>query len=294
VGEVLASYAREIGPTLAGAETLAYCIKPLAAFFGGLTCDGVKGSTCRAYARERAEPQIREYVGRKGKRWTRSVAAGSAKVRRELGVLQRALNYAVAEGRLIYAPKVTLPKVGDGRDRWLTRDEVARLLRSSAPHLRRFILIALATGRRASAILALRWTPSLSSGWVDLDTGVIHFRGAAELETSKKRGSVRMTRGLEAHMHRWVREGGSHVVMWREKKVAEIDTALAAACRRAGLEGVSPHILKHTSVTWALQRGMSLEDAEGWFDTSAATLSRFYRSHSPHHQARAKAIMEGK
>lgn len=299
VGAVLALYARDHGH-VAGVVTLAYCIKALAGFWTG-NCDSVKGSTCRAYERRRSEPVTREYVGRAGTKFSRTYTAGPGKVRRELGVLQAALHYAKKEGVLVYAPEVTLPKAPTSRDRWLTRAEAANLLWAAAPHLRRAILISLATGRRISAVLSLRWTPSLTSGWVDLDAGVIHFRGAAEQETDKRRGSVKMPRRLAAHMRRWAREGGSHVVMQRVgqkrpryRPIAEIDTAFAAACRRAGIEDVTPHVLKHTAVTWAFQKGMTREDAADWFDTSVRTLERVYRSHSPDHQARAKAIMESR
>lgn len=84
VGEVLALYAREVGPTVASPCTLASGIKSLAPFWGGKTCDAVKGSTCRAYERERAKPIEVEYVGKKGGRWTRKLAASSGTVRREL------------------------------------------------------------------------------------------------------------------------------------------------------------------------------------------------------------------
>ena len=274
VGEVLSLYAREIGPTVVGVETLVWSIKALAPFWGGLTCDAVKGSTCRAYAAE--------------------AGTATSTTRRRMGVLQAALNYAHREGKLVYAPKVTLPDAGPARERWLTRDEAGRLLRHSAQHLQRFILISLATGTRASAVLALRWGPSLDSGWIDLESGIIHRRGARERETKKRRGSVAMTRGLRAHMRRWARTGGSHVVMWKGKPLAEIDTAFAAAARRAGIEDVTPHDLKRTAVTWAFQRGMSMEDAVDWFSTSRATLEAVYKQHSPLYQARAKAIMEGK
>ena len=243
-------------------------------FWASQTCDAVKGSTSRAYAAQ--------------------VGNAPSTVRRRLGVLQAALNYAHAEGKLIYAPKVTLTDPGSPRDRWLTRAEAAKLLRAAAPHLQRFIVVSLATGTRASAVLGLRWGPSLDSGWVDLDAGVVYRKGAREAETKKRRGVVAIPRQLLAHLSRWARAGGSHVVMWKGKPLAEIDTAFAAACRRADLHGVTPHTLKHTAVTWAFQRGMTMEDAVDWFSTSRATLERVYRQHSPHHQARAKAIMEGK
>lgn len=271
VGEVLALYAREKGPTLASSATLAYSIKALVPFWASQTCDGVKGSTCRAYGR------------------SRKVASGTA--RRELGVLQAALNHAHAEGVLLYAPKVTLTDPGAARERWLTRAEVRALLREAAPHLRRFIIVSLFTGRRATAVLSLQWNPSLDTGWVDLGRGIIRFHGERERETKKRRGAVAMPAQIARIMRRW--HGGSHVVMWKGKPIAEIDTAFVAACRRAKITGATVHDLKRTAVTWAFQRGMTMEDAVDWFSTSRQTLERVYRQHSPHHQARARAIMGG-
>jgi hypothetical protein len=53
-----------------------------------------------------------------------------------------------------------------------------------------------------------RWTSSTSSGYVDLETGVLHRRGRGERETNKRRGAVRLTRGLLAHLRRWRASGG--------------------------------------------------------------------------------------
>lgn len=272
-----------MGPQISGKETLGYCIKALSPFWGGLTCDAVKGSTCRAYERERAKPLVVEYVGRKGGRWKRTLQAGPSKVRRELGALQAGLNYAHAEGVLLYAPTVTLTEESPPREAWLTRDQAAKLLRHSSPHLRRLILISVRTGTRSDAVLRLRTGPSLTSGCADLERGILHRKCAGERESNKRRGSVALPRGLLAHMRRWTRMG-SHFVMWGGKPLAEIDTALAAACRRAGLEGFrGVHDLKRTAVTWAFQGGMTREDAADYFDTSVETLGRIYKVHSPLH-----------
>lgn len=274
VGEALARYIRDCGPHMAAPERLAYAAKALLPFWASRTCDAVKGSTCRAYAAHRG--------------------VSSATVRRELGTLQAALNYVHREGVLVYAPTVTLTDHSAPRDRWLTRDEAARLLREARrgrnKTLARFILIGLYTGTRSGAILRLRWLPSTDSGWVDVSRGVLHRAGGAERQTAKRRGDCRIPRQLLAHMRRW--QGGEFVVSWGGKPVRDIGHAFDGACERAGLEGVSPHTLKHTAVTWAFQRGMTMEDAVGFFSTSAATLERVYRQHSPHHQARAVEIME--
>lgn len=293
VGEVLALHVNLRGGEVAAPETLAYSVKALARFWTG-TCDTVKGSTCRAYAEFRAKPETREYTGKAGKKWKRALAASPATARRELGVLQAALNDAHAEGVLIYAPKVTLPPNAPARDRWLTRAEAAKLLRAAAPHLRRFIVLSLRSGRRASAILALRLALSLDAGWIDASTGVIHFQGARERLTNKRKGAIKAPPQLAGHLRRWASAGGTHAIMWRGKPVAEIDTAFDAACRRAGLVDVTAHDLKTTAVTWFFQNGGTLEDAADWFDTTPATLMKHYRAHSPHHQSRAQAVIEAR
>lgn len=267
VGEVLARYADDRGKAVSAPATLAYSIGALAPFWGDLTCDAVKGSTCRRYERERKR------------------APGT--VRRELGVLQAALNHAHGEGLLVHPVKVTLPKAGQQRDRWLTRSEAARLLRAAAPHVRRFILISLYTGRRASAVLDLTWTR------VDLEAGLIRFRAEGAVETNKRRGRVRIRR-LACHLRRWQDPRASHVIMFRGKRLACIKRGIQLAAARAGLEGVTPHVLKHTAITWAVMAGASVEDAAEYFDTSAGTIRKHYWHHSPHHQERALNVIEGR
>lgn len=269
IGEVLTAYAREIGPGIVGRQTLGYAIKALAAWWGDLTCDAVRGETCRRYGRERG------------------VAPNT--VRRDLGVLQAALNHAHREGRLLDRISVTLPPADAPKDRWLTRAEIRAVMRHAAPHLRRFIVLSVLTGTRPSAVLGLRWTPSLDSGWIDLDRGVLHRRGPRERETKKRRGSVRMPEPLVRLARRWDR--GEWVIEHRGQRVANIRRAWDRACERAGVEGATPHTLKHTAVTWAFQRGITREDAADYFDTEARTLERVYRSHSPDHQSRAASIM---
>ncbi|WP_052041931.1 tyrosine-type recombinase/integrase [Paracoccus sphaerophysae] len=286
MGEVLARYVDDKSSAIRSVGTLVYSVQALAPFWGDLTCDAVKGSTCRLYAKERAKPRPVTTTTRTGKEFTRLRSAGPSTVRRDLGVLQAALNYAHDEGLLIHPISVTLPEAGQPRDHWLTRDEVACLIRHAEPHIRRFIIMSIYTGRRASAVLELIWTR------VDLVGGTIRFRADGQSETNKRRGRVRLPRQLKGHMRRWAGGRGTHVVMFRGKAVASVKTGIAKAAARAGLEGVTPHVLKHTAITWAIKDGMQVEDAAEYFDTSAETIRKHYWHHSPHHQERAVEIIE--
>ena len=52
-------------------------------------------------------------------------------VRRELGVLRAAINYAHKSGRITRPVAVELPERPEPRDRWLTRTEAAHLIRAA-------------------------------------------------------------------------------------------------------------------------------------------------------------------
>lgn len=288
VGEVLTRYADDKGGALASVGTLAYSIQALAPFWADLTCDAVKGSTCRLYERERAKPRVVTTTTKTGKTVTQVRVAGPSTVRRELGVLQAALNHAHDEGLLVHPISVTLPNAGEIRDRWLTRAEVARLLWNAEPHIRRFILLSIYTGRRASAVLDLIWPR------VDIEAGTIRFRADGQTETNKRRGRISIPRQLRGHLRYWSKHRGTHVIMFRGAPVSSVKTGIRRAAERAGLEDVTPHVLKHTAITWAIMKGLRVEDAAEYFDTTGETIRKHYWHHSPHHQARALEVIERK
>ena len=61
------------------------------------------------------------------------------------------------------APAVTLYPEAKRRVRWLTKEEVIRLLSALPPHQRQLARFALATGLRQANVLGMRWSN------VDLD-----------------------------------------------------------------------------------------------------------------------------
>lgn len=163
----------------------------------------------------------------------RLVSAGRVKVRRELGVLRAALNLAFQDRIIPYAPVVPLPAVKKPKDRALSDLEFRWLMRAAASHLQRWLMIADDTGRRAAAITDLKWKKGDGGGWVDFKNNKIHFDDPLELRrdeenetvNKKRRGSVLMTNRLREAMLEWRDDGHTHVIHWRGKKAAEIDTA---------------------------------------------------------------------
>lgn len=103
--------------------------------------------------------------------WDLRAAGGWSKstIWTDLSVLRACLGWAVEMEKLPKAPFIWLPTQPPPRDRYLTRYEADRLIAAAElPHLRLFILLALYTGARKTAILELEWSR------VDFDEDIIN------------------------------------------------------------------------------------------------------------------------
>lgn len=280
VAEVLDIYGREHAPTVAAPERLGYAMAALLPFWGSLPVSAIKGATCRLYATKRGR------------------SAGT--IRRELNTLSAALNHCAREGYLLTAPPVTMPPSPETNQRALTRDEAAKLIRSArrrgAKHVAQFIIVSLYTGTRKDAALRLRLEgPCTTGGWFDLDARLLYRRGEGERVTNKRRTPARIPRQLAAHARRWKANGQIYAIEYQGSRIADLKTAFAKAAKDAGLGWVpTPHTLKHTAITWAIQGGASITDAAGFFATSIETIERTYWHLSPDFQAGAVEAMERK
>ena len=263
VTDVLADYAEEVAPATAAPWRIGCAIDALTPVWEGRTVAEVTRQTCKRYVT------------------VRNRSNGTA--RRELGVLRAAINHAHREGRLTRAVAVHLPESAEPRDRWLTRPEAAALLRAALrePRVRLylplFILVALYCGRRKEAILSLRWAQ------VDLDRGMIDFRTPDAPVTNKRRGRIPIPPKLLPHLRRARLRGTEmgFVINDNGARLGDVKRGFASACRHAGLEGVSPHTLRHSAATWLMQAGVDIWEASGFLAMTRETLERVYGHHHP-------------
>ena len=267
VTDVLNDYAAERGPKVAAPRVIGCAVDALTGFWQGRMAADVTPQTCDLYVK------------------TRGRSANTT--RRELNVLRTALNHAHKNGRLTRPVAVELPEAPEPRDRWLTREEAARLLRAALhnPYVRLylplFILIGLYTGRRTQAILGLRWTQvDLCAGWINFEQG---------RRTKKRKGGIRIPPRLLPHLRRARRRGTDlgYVLHINGERIGDIKKGFAAACIRTAVDDVTPHTLKHTAITWAMQNRIDLWQAAGFFATSVPTLLRVYGHHHPDHMREA-------
>jgi len=141
VTDALADYAEEVAPTTAAPWRIGCAVNALTPVWEGRTVAQVTKETCKRYVT------------------VRNRSNGTA--RRELGVLRAAINHAHCEGRLTRTVAVHLPASAEPRDRWLTHQEAARLLRAALrePQVRLylplFILVGLWTAQGGDSLAAM-------------------------------------------------------------------------------------------------------------------------------------------
>jgi integrase len=289
IADVINLYAIDRGPHVARPSELAQRLTAILTFFGSRNLSEISGALCRAYVAQRGSTPM---------------------ARRELEDLRAAIRYHRKEGHSDAVVEVPLPPKSIPRERWLTRSEAAKLIwhlwryrevqkghatgRHSRRHVARFVLVALYTGTRASAVCGAAWEPGRGAGHIDLEQGVFYRRAAGERETKKRKPTIRLPNRLLAHLRRWHRLSISQnfVVEWNGSSVGRISKAFRAACREIGLVGVVPHILRHTAVTWAMQGGADKYSACNYFGLTLETLERVYGHHHPDHQASVLAAFD--
>ena len=269
-------------------ETTA-AIDRLNKFFGGKSVSEIKGRLCRAFADDRGT---------------------DSGARRDLEVLRAAVNYYHKEYGLDTVPAVTLPEKSQPRERWLTRQEVARLIRaarrssrdgrqdaSQYRHLVRLILIGTYTGTRLTAILGLQWMRNTTSGYVDIETGIMHRRGVGErVSHNKRRPPAKIPPRLLRFLRYWhkkdsaVMEDGKpvslkYVIHFRGEKITKPHKAFRTIRAAAGLgEDVTPHVLRHTRATWLAQAGVDAHQAAASLGLTVDEFERTYSHVSPNFQ----------
>ncbi len=276
--DVLNIYVREHAPTTRSLDHTIYLAGNVNEYWGDKTLADIRGQTCR------------DYVA-----WRVAQGVSDQTARRDLDMFRSAIKYYHAEyGPLDAVPFVTLPSKGPSRQRWLTRTEAARLLWAarSYPHIARMILIGIYTGTRRTAILRLRWLPSVDAGWFDLEAGVLYRKGEDETDTTKKRPPARIHERLLPHLKRWHRKdmerGVVDVCHYNGKAIKKPRRSWPAIREAAGLDkSVVPHVLRHTCVTWLLQAGVPTWEVAGFVGMSEDMVRETYGHHSPDFQKNA-------
>jgi integrase len=256
VAAIYQAYAEDLTHRSKSRERVDFAWKRLGDTFGSLRPDQVTRLLWRSYAKAR-----------------RKHGASDGTIGKELSTLRAALLWRDRAT----AATVELPAQPPPRDRYLTRDEY-RDLRFAAKrgglHIYVFVVLGLATAGRKQALLDLTWDR------VDFTAGRIRLATDGQ---GKGRATVPMTR----HARRTLRiayraRTCERVIEYAGKPVGSIKRAFSAAANRAGLEGVTPHVLRHTAAVWMAEAGVPMTQISQYLGHRDSRITeRVYARFSP-------------
>jgi len=211
-------------------------------------------------------------------------------VNRELAILRHLLRLAEEWGYLVKVPKIRLAKEPEGRLRFLSEDEIQRLLMaceartSKSPFLLPIVTLALHTGMRKGEILGLAWER------VDFSRGVLRL----EQTKSGRRREIPMNRAVYdalAALPGPKKEG----LVFRKRDGAawgNIRTAFEGACREAKIDDFRFHDLRHTCASHLIMRGRSLKEVQEILGHREFSMTLRYAHLSPDRLRDAVATLE--
>lgn len=254
-------------PATANMEHTGKAILP---HFGELLPSEILPDTCRAYiARRRSQ-------GRQdGTIWT------------ELGHLRTVLTWSAKHRHIDHAPHVERPPKPKSKDRYLTRPEAMRLVGAADGHIKVAILLMLTTACRVGAALDLTWDR------VDFERRQINLQ-LPDTTTRKGRAVVPMNDTL-LNVLQDARKAAltDNVVEWAGEPVASIKKGFRLAVARAGLQGVTPHVLRHTAAVWMAAAGRPIPEIAQYLGHSNPSITfKVYARYQPDHLRQAAAALD--
>ncbi|MEO1207773.1 MAG: hypothetical protein AAFV45_15735 [Pseudomonadota bacterium] len=282
VADVVNIYLLEHAPSVSSTEWIAHMLAPIIEWWGDKTLSQVKAVACRDYVE-----------------WRLAQGVSTHTARSNLKELRAAINYYHREhGPLPSVPAITLPKSAPTRtDYWLTRKQVAARIkaarkRARCGHVARVILIGIYTGTRPGTARELRWIPSTTGGWFDLETETLHRRPQGEIESNKRKAPARIHKRLLPHLRRWrdadMAKGITHCIHYYGRPIKKLRNSWRQVALDAGQPGDDgSHICRHTAATWQMQSGVPLADAAGYLSMDPKTLWDVYGHHHPDFQGAA-------
>ena len=211
-------------------------------FFKGTPIDLIDGEAIEEYKRWR-----RKHGGRRGKDGPR-LKPGARTVNIDLITLSKALKFAARLGHIARAPAVVrIPEARERKEsKWLTAEEVGKVLDAVSEGRYLLLLFAFHTGMRPQEI-ATREKQD-----IDLDRGYVRIGHRGEFRVKRNRPrTIPLSPALQqALQERW-EELPARGPIFAGQSMKE---TLRRTCKAAGVQPISPYGTRHTFASrWAVE-----------------------------------------
>jgi len=250
-----------------------YIWRRLGRYFGGRKAHTLTIADSRAYLAMRRREGVKDST-----------------IRAELLSLRNVLHWAEKHKLISKAPYIELPKASPPRERYLTQEEVQKLLNHARTvHLKLAIVLMLATAARIKALLELTWDR------VDFERNLINLQPFRDDQAGRKgRAIVPINKTLQQALREAYHFANTdHVLEWHGRPLTTLSGGLRETARRAGIKGVSPHVFRHTAAVWMAEAGISMSVIAQYLGHSnTAITEKVYARYSPEYLKEAASALE--
>ena len=206
---------------------------------------------------------------------------------RYLIMLKAVFTKAVEWGMLASSPAkpIEFLRGQEARTRFLTTEEIERLLAGASKRFRPLLVVALHTGMRKGEIFRLRWPD------IDFQNGLI----TVQKSKAGKRRSIPMdetvTEALRALPSRFA-QGVVFPSQTTGEELTDVSNIFPLLCDKVGLEGVRFHDLRHTFASHLVMRGVDLRTVQELLGHATLTMTMRYAHLAPEHKAKAVRVLD--
>ena len=278
LGELIEKYAEQFGQQSSFKKVKKFCIRDIEEFFGA----DAKLESIRYYDLERFRNHIRDTPMQHGRLRT------DATVNRWMSCLRHMLKKAVLWELIGESPfekgETLLLKENNKRMRFLSLDEIQRLLVECPRYLKDIVVCALNTGMRKEEYLSLKWD--------QIRNGFIYLRKTKTNESRQIPVNDTMN-DLFREIRRREHLKSEYVFTYRGERIADIKVGFNAACKRAGITDCRPHDMRHTFASHAIMNGASLKEVQEILGHTTLTMTLRYAHLSPDQTRRAVNAVNG-
>lgn len=229
-------------------------------------------------AKEITRQTVAEYIDQRSE----DVSAGT--VAKEVATLKHALRLAVEWELLLTNPAqgARLPKLPEGRTRYLSPTEFKAALDAAPDWMRAPMALAAFTGMRRGEILNLCWK----------DVDIAHHR---LYMTETKNGSLRVIalNSLAAQVLNSLTVGKPADLIFPNVDAARLSVYTRRVFASVGIEDASFHSLRHTAASWLVMEGVDLYAVGQILGHKTPRMTQRYAHLSPGYMAAAVNKLDG-
>jgi integrase len=229
-----------------------------------------------------------------------------ATINREMSCLHhlfaKAVEWEMSEQNPFDRGKTLLSKENNSRLRYLSEDEISRLLPACPPHLHDIVLCALNTGMRRGEILSLKWN--------QVRDGLIYLQHT-KTDTPRQIPINNTLTNLFKSIQKKQKIGTEFVFTFSRKtkrkqegnltvinnetgdRVSEVKKSFATAMKNAKIHDCRFHDLRHTFASHMVMRGASLKELQEILGHTTMTMTLRYAHLSQEHKLKAVNLLDG-